>query len=139
MSTNSSVCPGTNVFFVNSQLSSYTSSPSCGIPIGNENIPNYNATTILQSCCGKGAQIASFGAGPTGSSCSEYCNITQSGLNYTAASTCIMTAQRAAAPNSSFTYSCWNGKASSGAPSLQAGKAGWAIGIVLMMGLVMGT
>jgi len=138
MSTNSSICPGKTVFAADSQLSSYTSSPSCGIPIGNENIPKYNATAILQSCCGQGAPIATFGAGPVGPSCSEYCNITQSGLNYTAASTCIMAAQSAAAPNTSFTYSCWNGKASSGTPSLQAGKASWAVGIVLMMGLVIG-
>jgi hypothetical protein len=138
MSTNSSICPGKSVFAVDSQLSSYTSSPSCGVPIGNENIPKYNATAILQSCCGKGAPIATYGDGPVGPSCSEYCNITQSDLNYTTASTCIMAAQRAAAPNVSFSSTCWNGKANSGTPSLQAGKASWAIGIVFIMGLVMG-
>jgi hypothetical protein len=67
-----------------------TASPVCVIPIGiNQGI---NLTTVLASCCGSGASIATYGnAYPNGLGypCFQYCNITQTNLNYTQVQQCL--------------------------------------------------
>jgi hypothetical protein len=67
-----------------------TASPVCVIPIGvNQGI---NLTTVLKSCCGSGASIATYGnlyPNGLGFPCFQYCNITQPALNYTQVQQCL--------------------------------------------------